>query len=358
MKLIKNIRRVLKKIYSLILPSSIRGRLIQKIARSSVLTTLYYGFKGTYLDEQKKILVGISSYQKEDHDKNGVPLYKLIRNIHRIEKGLSLEQRREVFADSYILETVEALKKVIDNGQNSDYGEEEISWAYDVLSLYFQVVGDKENILSAQNRFDDLLNKTGYTPGNRTPYFRGAEDMSPVLYDDLKSLAIKRRSIRWFQNRHVPREKIDRAIEVAAYSPSACNRQAFEFRVYDEHDLVKKICELPPGMDGFREGIPCIVVLIGKLKAYFHERDRHLIYLDIGIASMAFAFALETLDLSSVCINWPMLPNQDATIQTILNLEDDEKVVMLMAVGFADPDGNIPFSQKKPLELLRSYNKI
>ena len=357
MNLIVYIRRVLKNVFLIILPNSLRRRLIPHIAKSSFLTSIYYGIKGTYLDEQKKILVGISSYQKDEHDRKGFPQYKLIRNIHRIEKGLSIEKRRDVFAESYILETVEALEKVIINRRDYENSAELVSWAFDVLSLYFQEMPNNENIQSALIWFDALLDKKSYTPGERTPYFHGTEDVSPVQYEDLKRLALCRRSIRWYQDKLVPREYIDFAIEIAAMSPSACNRQAFEFRIYDDPILVKEICELPPGMEGFREGIPCIIVITGSLNAYFHERDRHLIYLDIGIASMAFQLGLVTQGLSSVCINWPMLSNKDIAIQTLLNLREDEKVVMMMAVGYADPDGKIPFSGKKPLEELRSYNK-
>ena len=35
-----------------------------------------------------------------------------------------------------------------------------------------------------------------------------------------------------------------------------------------------------------------------------------------------------------------------------------ERVIMLIAVGYADPDGIIPFSQKKGLGVLRSFNQI
>jgi hypothetical protein len=31
---------------------------------------------------------------------------------------------------------------------------------------------------------------------------------------------------------------------------------------------------------------------------------------------------------------------------------------MLISLGFPDPDGQVPYSQKKPLEELRSYNRI
>ncbi len=40
--------------------------------------------------------------------------------------------------------------------------------------------------------------------------------------------------------RPVERSKIDRAIAVASQAPSACNRQPFVFRVFDDPELVEK----------------------------------------------------------------------------------------------------------------------
>ncbi|MFC7212459.1 hypothetical protein ACFQL3_18500, partial [Natronoarchaeum sp. GCM10025321] len=59
-----------------------------------------------------------------------------------------------------------------------------------------------------------------------------------------------------------------------------------------------------------------------------------------------FQFALETQGLASRCINWPAIPNNERKLQSLLNLESDETVVMLMAIGYPDPDGMIPYSEK------------
>ncbi|SUE94955.1 Uncharacterised protein [Mycolicibacterium tokaiense] len=41
----------------------------------------------------------------------------------------------------------------------------------------------------------------------------------------------------------------------------------------------------------------------------------------------------------------------------LLGLEPDERVIMLIAVGYADPEGLIPYSQKLALDRVRSYNR-
>jgi nitroreductase len=96
--------------------------------------------------------------------------------------------------------------------------------------------------------------------------------------------------------------------------------------------------------------------VVGNLSGYARERDRHIIYIDGGLASMSFMLALETLGLSSCGINWPDIPKKEEEMASLLNLDPHERVVMLIAVGYPDPDGMVASSQKKDLDLIRRYN--
>jgi nitroreductase len=73
---------------------------------------------------------------------------------------------------------------------------------------------------------------------------------------------------------------------------------------------------------------------------------------------MGFMYALETLGLASSAINWPDFEPLEAKMARTLALTPSERVVMLIAVGYADPEGIIPFSQKKSLDVLRTYNTL
>jgi nitroreductase len=149
---------------------------------------------------------------------------------------------------------------------------------------------------------------------------------------------------------------IDAAIEIAAQSPSACNRQPFRFVVCDDPQLVQKVAAIPMGTAGYAHNIPVFVIIIGQQRHYFDERDRHLIYIDGSLAAMSFCFALEVQGLSSCCVNWPDVPEREERMAQILNLENDERPIMCLAVGFPDPNGLVAYSQKKPLSQLRQYN--
>jgi nitroreductase len=176
-----------------------------------------------------------------------------------------------------------------------------------------------------------------------------------ITYDDMLQLARRRRSCRWYLPKPVPREIIDRAIAVAAQSPSACNRQPFEFRIFDSPEAASRIGAIPLGTKGFFANFPCVAVLVGILRAFAAERDRHLPYIDGALAAMAFQFALEVQGIGSCCINFPDVPGPEMAMAKALHLAPDERPIMLISFGYPDPAGEVPFSQKKSIDELRRY---
>lgn len=278
---------------------------------------------------------------------------RLRRNTHRIEKGLIMKERRAVFAADYIEETVRDYKNALGRLSCGDALSDELQWAHDVLKSYFDVVGSEPRVDRARAMWQSLEPMEFQ---NQVPFLRDLDGPCPVNYESFYQLCMRRRSVRWYEDRPVPREMLDAAMLAATQSPSACNRQPFTFRIFDEPELVKKVSKIPMGTKGFAQNFPCIVVIVGELRAYPFARDRHVIYIDGSLAAMSFMFALETMGLASCPINWPDIPEKEEEMAKALNLEPDERVVMLISVGYPDKTGMVPYSGKKVLETIRRYN--
>ena len=285
----------------------------------------------------------------------------LRRNIHRLEKGLIMENRRDVFALDYIEETVEAYVSILQNTTESEPEAGEMQWAYDILSAYFAATDDSQPLigkmktifakLPTPKKQDVSKNFIPYESGQRTKY-------NIPSYEEFLNLSMKRRSVRWFQDKKVPHEDVDKALQAAALAPSACNRQPFKYRIFDDPEIVKTIANIPFGTSGYADNLPMVIVVTGDLSDYFSSRDRHTIYVDSSLSVMAFIYALETLGLSSVAINWPDFGLLESKMKKKLNLKTYERPIILLGVGYARDDGMIPYSKKKPLALIRSYNDL
>ena len=320
------------------------------------MSHLYYSlFNSSFIREQAAVLAGRRAYVKSLANKTESSVL-LRRNIHRLEKGLIMRPRRAAFAEAYIGETVEAYRKSMTDRVEQEESDE-LDWAFDVLAEYFDVVDTSLPAIAQSQAVFSAVNGRKTMGEKRKPYCRDLSQPPPVRYEQLLDLSKLRRSVRWYEQKPVPREMVDRAVKVAAYSPSACNRQPFHFRIFDDPEKIHRVASIPMGTAGFNHNFPGIIVVVGHLDAYFDERDRHIIYIDASLASMALIYALESQGLSSCAINWPDVGSWEKKMSKELNLKTHERVIMLISYGYPDPDGMVPFSQKKPLEQIRSYNK-
>ncbi len=335
---------VIRKVYDFVM----RG--IASIGSSNRLTSTLYGliFFLPFNREQYAVLRGRRNYYKNLNKKRNTHI-ELRRNTHRIEKGILMRPRRDIFARDYIGETIEFYENAVLQCQDdpTSMDKNELQWAHNVLKDYFSIVktGDK-NIDSARNKFEALLEIYNPKAIDKKPYKHSEKVTSNVSYEELLKLSKQRRSVRWFLKKKVPRELIDKALLVGRQSPTACNRLPYEFKIYDYPKLVKKVAGIPFGAAGYSHNIPTVIVVVGKLEIYFSPRDRHVIYVDASLAAMPFMLVLETLGLSSSVINWPDFEPLERKMQRTIHLTVDERPIFLIAVGYPDPDGMVAYSEK------------
>ena len=326
---------------------------------SGVTSALYYlFFSSSFRREQQAVLKGKIAYRRSLR-KPGESSYLLRRNIHRIEKGLIMEPRRPVFAREYIGETVQAFDSasaaVRDHSSST-----ELLWSRGVLDEYFDVVSPDSDpkVRRAYDQYRAVIEQMAALNDGPKPYPAQVLSAKPVTPDQFAELCRVRRSVRWYDGRKVPREVIDRAIAAAGTTPSACNRQPFRYLIFDDPGLLERVASIPMGTVGFSHNFPTLAVLVGDLGAYFDERDRHVIYIDGSLSAMTFMFALQTEGVASCSINWPDLKEKEVALREELDLESNERVIMLLSFGYARDEGGVPASVKKPLPQLREFNPV
>ncbi len=145
----------------------------------------------------------------------------------------------------------------------------------------------------------------------------------PLLDESLKvtsgqctQLIKGRRSIRVYKDKKVPREEIERVIEVARYAPTGHNSQAVQWLVIDDEGEVRRLSEIgadwmrwvvknnpqlapmvegalqrqESGIDVFLRGAPAVVIA-------FSEQSNPVAYMDCIIALSYFDLAANTMGL-------------------------------------------------------------
>jgi nitroreductase len=329
------------------------------LASSGVLSGLFYALNSRTFDrEHKATLSARAKYLRDVYTGEG-NVFLLRRNIHKLEKGLVMKPRREIFGLAFLHETVVSYAdcvKRLSSGAMSD--GDTLEWSRQVLTVYFAAVTKPHPIVQqARAIFDEAVaSHDAREIKPRVPFARSKVELPS--FESMMQLAQHRRSVRWFDGTPVPRDVIDRAVLLAGLSPSACNRQPFRFAIFDSPELCQKIAAIPKGTPGWVHNIPCFIVIVGTLEAFDKEKDRHIPYIDGALSAMALCFALECQGVSTCCVNWPDLADTEARMAQALGLHKYERPIMCLAVGYPDMNEKVPYSQKLPLDQLRSYNRV
>jgi len=317
----------------------------------SLFTHLYLlMFDRTFIMEIKQGYQAKSLYQRQLNQKKCT--YQLVRNIHRIEKGLTVNNRKSIFAISYIKETMDLFL----SPSFLDIKSEQKKWMVSILFEYFRSCNDPV-IDKQKKRFYDSDYVSSIEVIDEYIYDKRKNHVyNDVDYDEYLNLCKQRRSIRTFCDKTVDRDLIDRALSAAKFSPSACNRQPFYFEFVDDKKLINKLFGLPYGTSGFTKEIPMLGILVGDQSAFFDERDRHIPFIDGSLFTMNFINALETMGISSCVVNWQSVKSIDRDLRALISVPNHCFPILFLAIGYADPDMFVAHSVKKEVTQLRNYN--
>lgn len=321
------------------------------LCRNKYLASFYYFLLSSkFRREHHSVLLARVKYYGDG--KSSIALLR--RNVHRLEKGLSMKPRRDMFAQDFIEETVKAFGQCkVDNLNNNS-----LVWFKDVMSDYFSTTEMSAKNQHLPNIFFTSklyceLNETASNDVKKSPFLYGERNTN-VGYDELLSLVHARHSVRWYIDKKVTNEDIDACVKVASKAPSACNRQPFRY-VFLDGDMASKVSSFAMGTGGFSQNIKHLAVVVGDLSAYPYERDRHVIYIDGSLSSMLLMLAFKSKGIDSCPINWPDIEIRENKLEKELSLKKHERAIMFIAFGYADSDAIIPFSEKKSINELREY---
>lgn len=84
---------------------------------------------------------------------------------------------------------------------------------------------------------------------------------------EFKDIIRKRRSVRKFEPRPVPRNVIDRIVGAALAAPSSRNSRSTRFLIVDNPDVVARMAAMRDYGAAFMKGAPCAVVVLGDTSA-------------------------------------------------------------------------------------------
>ncbi len=167
-----------------------------------------------------------------------------------------------------------------------------------------------------------------------------------------------RRSVRQFAAGALPAGSLRRAAELAAQSPSVCNRSGARVWVATDPEHRRQVLALQDGHQGFGDQASAVAVVTVDMSVFHTVGERHQAWVDGGLFAMTFIYALHHEGLGTCCLNWCVDPKTDQAFKQSLGLAPQETVVMLLAIGRLPERFTVAHSPRRPLsEVLRNLER-
>jgi len=136
-----------------------------------------------------------------------------------------------------------------------------------------------------------------------------------------------RRNVRTYADRPIAPEDLDRILEAGRRSPSASNRQMWDFIVCTERAQLEELSRVWRGAGHVASSAATIVLLAPKTD---DDRMRALAQFDLGQVAMSMIIAAASLGIGS---GHASVGDQDLA-RRILGFPDDRVCAYLIALGY------------------------
>lgn len=311
-----------------------------------------FGLYNTLFVGQKTITKKVFHYQLKRfyryagafHNNKVKDMAYLTWLYHVIEKGLAMPKMRLGFGHDKILELVSIIYSDI-----SKYGvTNEITDAVSVIKEYERV--HAENNFTLPKEVIQAIQKVGKDFSAIKPLHQivfTKEEYFSKTGCDFKKFSLSRHSVRNFAG-HVPLEKIEEAIDLAHYCPSACNRQPVRVHIVTGKDLINKCLSLQNGNRGFGYLADKLLVLTGDLSTVLGGQEFFDLGNNVGIFTMNLCYSLHYYHIAHCVLNWYAMPNQDKELRKLLNIPDEETIFSYIVCGDTPEKFKIVMSPRVP----------
>lgn len=310
-----------------------------------------------YLNEAYSFWKLTVKYNASNHTDDDIQKmqYTLSRETHTIEKGMSMRNPRKGFGQQKVTNLITRLRKYVKLYMNEDSAF--LDYPLSTIQTYIDyTLSTGVDIPNIQKNFSFLLQEAGKT------HVCGKAGVEKVTKNsildkcnkDFESLLYSRHSIRYFSDTPVGDDVINKALELAQRTPSACNRQGWlthVFRAPKSIDLVK----WQGGSRGFEDEIKCAILVTANLKAFLNH-EVHQAYIDGGLYAMNLINALHSLGVGTIPLSCGFMEKQISQLSRF-DIPENEVPIVIIGVGNYLNCFNVAVSERKDISITNTYHR-
>lgn len=285
--------------------------------------------------------------------------YTLLRENHIIEKGMSMRHTRRGFGQEKVTTLIKHLR--LYNRKFGAIDNTFLNYPLSTIKAYiaYQHHDDIE-IPNIENDFQLLCNEAGISANTlSTPAgieILKAENLKKQAVGDFSSLLYSRHSIRYFKDEQPSKDLLERALALAARTPSACNRQAWHTHIYFDDDA-HKLLRMQGGCNGFCDDIPCCIVVTADMKGFLgHEPFQ--CFIDGGLYAQNLINALHYVGLGGIPLSCGFMSSKLLSMQKSFNIPKNEVMAVIIGTGTMFDEMKIAISTRRPVSATNTYHEV
>lgn len=270
----------------------------------------------------------------------------ITRLYHTIEKGLAYENYRAGFGKDNVDMLITTLTQYKEKG-------------FDTRKFCYSTALSCLNIYVSKNREYGVKNESlekGIQSLAGTPNSCGGtrmvsrpQGLDRMNYEELVKL---RHSIRHFSTIPVELELLKKAIRLAQYTPSACNRQGWKTRIIADKRRILKVLDNQNGNTGFGHEIDKLLVVTADLRTEQRDRELFQAFIDGGMYAESIINSLFYYGIGSVPLSASLTPIQEHVIREEIGIDDAEVLILFIGVGnYPEGDFLTTQSERKKIDV-------
>lgn len=259
---------------------------------------------------------------------------RIVMNAHSIEKGLSLKNIKLGYGKPKILMLLKDLNHYYEMFKDKQL----LVFCQSIIKTYIEYnklhgVEDTQ-IISEHSKIENLLSiKSDDLDYLKGGYFKTSkEKIHKYAKIDYLNFVKNRHSIRNFTGNKIDTELINKALEIAAYTPSACNRQPWGNHVFLDKNKINQILEFQTGARQFKDGISCVILVTSNYSSFFGG-EYHQPFVNGGLYAMNLMYALHSLGLGTTPLNMGFTAKKLKRLKDLCDIKDSEAPIVLIGVG-------------------------
>ena len=170
---------------------------------------------------------------------------------------------------------------------------------------------------------------------------------------DVEEIITRRRSVRSYKDKKVPRSLLEEVMDSVRLAPSASNRQDWKFVVVDDEEIKEELYKSANEQDFVRQA-PVVIAGVAT-----NPDEKMSCQVNAGTVDVSIALDHLILRAAEEGLGtcWIGAFDQEKT-RDILNVPKDKKIIGLITLGYPTYDLTKNTKSRKELKEILSYNSF